>query len=119
MTKMLLGWVASAIALLLVAYFVPGFHVSGFMEALIAAVVIGFVNGTLGALVKLLTFPLRWLTLGLLTLVINAFMLLVADWLLDGLTIDGFFAAFIGSILLTILTSVLRGLIPDGESKGK
>jgi putative membrane protein len=115
MTKLLLGWLASTIALLIVANVVPGFAVSGFQSALIAAVVIGFINGTLGAVIKFFTFPFRILTLGLLSLVINAVMLLVADALLDGLTINSFTAAFLGSILLSIVTTVLRWLIPDGK----
>ena len=52
MLNLILRWIASAVSLLIVAYFVPGIHVSGFYTALIAAVVIGLINGTLGALIK-------------------------------------------------------------------
>jgi putative membrane protein len=117
MIKLLLGWLASTIALLVVANVVPGFSVSGFQSALIAAVVIGFINGTIGAVIKFFTFPFRILTLGLLSLVINAAMLLLADQLLDGLKIETFTAAFIGSILLSIVSTVLRWLIPDRKDK--
>ena len=90
---------------------------SGFRSALIAAVVIGLINGTLGAVIKFFTFPFRILTLGLLSLVINAAMLLVADQLLDGLRIDTLTAAFLGSILMSVVSTVLRWLIPDGKDK--
>ena len=113
--KLLLGWAASAAALLIVAYVVPGFHVDGIVGALIAAVVIGLINATLGNLIKLLTLPFRILTLGILSLIINAIMLMVADALLDGLKIDSFKAAFFGSILLSIVTMVLKWMIPEGK----
>lgn len=117
MMKLLLGWLASAVALLIVAYFVPGFHVTGLQGALIAAVVIGLINGTLGSVIKFFTFPFRILSLGLLSLVINAAMLLLADQLLDDLKIDTLTAAFFGSILLSVVSTLLRWLIPDGKQK--
>ena len=63
--RLLLNWLLSALAVWIVAHFVPGIHVSGPMAALIAALAIGFSNATLGALLKILTFPLTLLTLGL------------------------------------------------------
>lgn len=115
--KLLLGWAASAVALLIVAYVVPGFHVDGIVAALIAAVVIGLINATLGNVIKFLTFPFRLLTLGLLSLVINAVMLKLADVLLDGLRIDTFTAAFLGSILLSLTTMVLKWMIPEDKKE--
>ena len=108
MLNLLLGWLASAISLLVVAYFVPGFHVDTFVTALIAAIVIGFINGTLGFLVKLVTFPLRLLTLGLLSLVINAVMLWIATYFVMGFRIDTFVTALIGSVCLSIVNWALR-----------
>lgn len=113
--KLLLGWAASAAALLVVAYVIPGFHVDGIASAFIAALVIGFINATLGNIIKLLTLPFRILTLGLLSLVINAAMLWLADQFLDGLRIDTFKAAFFGSILLSIVSMVLKWMIPDDK----
>ncbi|HVA93573.1 MAG TPA: phage holin family protein, partial [Candidatus Dormibacteraeota bacterium] len=75
MTKLLAHWVLSALCLLLVARFVPGILVRGFGTALFAAVVIGLVNGTLGTLLKVVTFPLTILSFGIFWLVINALML--------------------------------------------
>ena len=74
----LLNWALSALAVWIVARLVPGFHVNGPLAALIAALVIGFVNATLGVFLKIVTFPLVLLTLGLFWLVINAAMI---DWL--------------------------------------
>ena len=108
MINLLIRWVISAASLLIVAYFVPGIHVNGFVTALIAAVVIGLVNGTIGALIKLFTFPIRWLTLGLFSLVINALMLMLSAQFVDGFFVSGFMAAFIGSILLSITWATVR-----------
>ena len=116
MLNLLLGWLASAISLLVVAYFVPGFHVDTFVTALIAAIVIGFINGTLGFLVKLVTFPLRLLTLGLLSLVINAVMLWIATYFVMGFRIDTFVTALIGSVCLSIVNWALRLVLSTSDS---
>lgn len=116
MLNLLLGWLASAISLLVVAYFVPGFHVDTFVTAVIAAIVIGFINGTLGFLVKLVTFPLRLLTLGLLSLVINAVMLWIATYFVTGFRIDSFVTALIGSVCLSIVNWALRLVLKTSDS---
>ena len=63
--RLLLNWILSALAVWIVAHVVPGIYLSGPMAALIAALVIGFINATLGFLLKILTFPLTLITLGL------------------------------------------------------
>jgi putative membrane protein len=111
----LINWFLSALAVWVVAQFVPGFHVSGVAAALIAALVIGFVNATLGALLKLITLPLAVLTLGIFWFVINALMLELASKLVRGFHIDTFLAAFEGAIVLSIVNMLLRWLA--GTSK--
>jgi len=107
--RLLLNWLLSAIALFIVSYIVPGFTVRSFKEALIAAVVIGLINATLGLLLKLITLPLTLLTLGVFWWVVNAFMLMVASSLLKpGFEVSGFLAAFLGAILLSLVNVVLR-----------
>jgi putative membrane protein len=109
--RLLLHWVISAVALYIVAYFVPGISVSGPVAALIAALVIGFVNATLGLLLKILTFPLTILTLGLFWFVINALMLKLAAMFVPGFYVRGFLPALIGAILLSVVSSILQWLI--------
>ena len=75
--RLLLQWILSAIALLVVSHLVPGFHVAGLVPALIAAVVIGLLNATVGLILKIITFPLSILTLGIFLLVINGVMILL------------------------------------------
>jgi putative membrane protein len=112
--RLLLNWLLSAIALLIVSYLVPGFHVEGFKAALIAAVVIGLINATLGLILKLVTLPLTLLTLGVFWWVVNAVMLMLASKLLSpGFVVSGFFAAFLGAIVLSLVNMVLRKLAEE------
>lgn len=107
--RMLLNWLLSAIALLIVSHVVPGFHLDGYKAALIAAIVIGLINATLGLLLKLITLPLTLLTLGVFWWVVNAFMLMVASRILaPEFMVSGFLAAFLGAILLSLVNVVLR-----------
>jgi putative membrane protein len=116
MLKWIITWVISAISLLIVAHIVPGFRVAGFGSALIAAIVIGLINGTLGMLLKFFTWPFRVLSLGLLTWIINAAMLKLATAFVDGFAIDGWFAALLGALLLTVVTTILQWIVPDKKS---
>jgi putative membrane protein len=111
MVKLLVHWVLSALCLLLVAHFVPGFVVNGFGTALIAAVVIGLVNSTLGFLLKIVTVPLTILTLGVFWLVINALMLKFAALFVPGFVVQGLWPAFWGGIILSLLNMVVRGVL--------
>lgn len=110
--RLLLNWVLSAIAVWIVAQVVPGVHVSGARSALIAALVIGFINATIGLVLKVITFPLTLVTLGLFWFVINALMLELASALLaPGFQVRGFFAAFVGAIVLSLVNLVLKGIV--------
>jgi len=103
----------NALALILVSKIVPDFHVRGFIDALIAALVFGFVNSTLGLLLKILTFPFTILTFGLFLIVINAVMLKMAASVTPGFEVTTWTAAIIGAILLSLITSFLHWLIKD------
>ncbi len=106
----LLNWVLSALAVYMVAHVVPGFHVSGPVSALIAALVIGFVNATLGLFLKIITFPLTLLTLGIFWLVINAVMIELASAIVPGFRVDSFGAAFWGAVVLSLVNMLLKWL---------
>ena len=112
--RMLLNWVLSAIAVWVVAQIVPGISVRGAVAALIAALAIGFINATVGALLKIITFPLTLVTLGLFWLVINALMLELASAVVPGFQVRGFLAAFIGAIVLSLVNLILKWIVlPD------
>ena len=106
--RLLLHWILSAIAVWIVAYFVPGIAVDGVKAALIAALVIGLINATLGLFLKIVTFPLTIVTLGLFWFVINALMLELAAALVPGFYVRGFIPALIGAVMLSLVSSVLQ-----------
>ena len=110
--KLLMRWLFHAVALLIVAYLVPGFHVDSFAAALIAVVIIGFLNMTLGLLLKAITLPISILTLGLFFLVINALILEFSSRLAPGFHVESFGAALIGAVVLA-LVHILFSFITD------
>jgi len=113
MAKILAHWVLSALCILVVARFVPGFFVRGLGTALIAAVVIGLVNSTVGALLKFVTFPLTILTFGLFWLLINALMLKLASLFVPGFEVRGLWPAFWGGLILSLLNMIVRQVLKN------
>jgi putative membrane protein len=103
--------IVNAIALVIVAYFLPGVSVTGPVGALIAAFVLGIVNAILRPILVILTLPIQIVTLGLFTLVINGVLFYwVGHWGI-GLIVHGFSAAFWGAIVLAIVSFVLSWLL--------
>jgi len=117
MLRLLVKWLLHAAALLITANLVPGFRIRSFGAALIAVLVIGFLNATLGALLKLLTLPLGILTLGLFFLVINAIMLEVAGSITPGFRVVSFGAALVGALVLALLHMLLRLLLDKDKDR--
>ncbi len=116
--RMLLNWVLSAAAVWIVAQLGIGVSVRGLASALIAALVIGFINATIGLVLKVITFPLTLVTLGLFWFVINALMLELASALVPGFQVRGFVAAFIGAIVLSIVNLLLKAIVmPSKENR--
>ena len=108
MLRLLINWILSAVSLMIVAHVIRGFEISGFGAALIAAIVVGFVNATIGALLKLITFPLTILTFGVFWFVINALMLKLAAMFTPGFHIVGFVPALEGAIILAIAHMIIH-----------
>jgi putative membrane protein len=96
-------WVASKL--------VPGITIADGWTLLWAALVLGIVNAVVRPVVVVLTLPLTILTLGLFLLVINAAMLSLVAWMLDGMTVDGFWSAFFGAIVVSITGWIAAGFI--------
>ncbi len=115
MFQLLIRWLISAVLLLVVAQIVPGFRVDGLRSALIAALVIGLVNATLGVFLKIITLPLTIVSFGIFLLVINALMLLFASHFVRGFMVQGFTPAFLGALLLALLQMVTRWMAPSGN----
>jgi putative membrane protein len=109
--SLIVHWLISTASLIIVAYLIPGIEIRGLGAALIAAIVIGLVNATIGFILKILTLPLTVVTLGLFWLVINALMLQLAAALVPGFYVSGFWSAFFGAIILSLVNIVLRSLV--------
>jgi len=110
MLGLLVQWLLYAIALLVVSRIVPGITVAGLWPAMIAALVIGLLNATVGFFLKIVTFPLSIITLGLFLLVINGLMLLLASSIVRGFRVNGFVPAFWGAVVLALLGMVIRAV---------
>lgn len=110
MFGLLLQWVLYGVALLVVSRVVPGFYVEGLWPAMIASLVIGLLNATFGFFLKIITFPLSILTLGLFLLVINAIMIMMASGIVRGFQVRGFMPAFLGAIVLAVLGMLIRAV---------
>lgn len=110
----------NAVALIAVAYLVPGIQVTGFGGALIAALILGVVNAVLRPILVILSLPLQIVTLGLFTLVINGLLFWLVGALHVGLIVAGFWSAFLGAIVMAIVSWLIslltRGFDPDRKA---
>lgn len=111
--RLVLHWVLSAIALIVASHLVPGFRVNGFAPALFAAVVIGLLNATLGFVLKIITFPITVVTLGLFLLVVNAFMIRLASAVVPGFRVYGWAPALWGAVVLALTGMLVRAIVKE------
>lgn len=115
MQQFLITWFATALSLFVTAYLVPGLSITGFVAAGIGAIVLGLVNATFKPIFLILTLPLTFLTLGLFLFVVNAITLGLVGYLTPGFTVSGFFPAVIGSIVLSLVSSIINHFIGQEE----
>ncbi|MGA3017086.1 MAG: phage holin family protein [Bryobacteraceae bacterium] len=111
LVHLILVWIVSALALWIMARIVPGIEVRNFWIALAATAMIAIVDFTIGWLVRIVVLPLTILTFGLFQLAVNAFLLKVASLFTPGFKMRGIPNALLGSLVLTILTFLLRQLV--------
>jgi putative membrane protein len=111
MTAFLVHLILTAVALLIVSSVVRGIETKGFTSALIAAGALGLANALLKPILVTLTLPITFVTLGLFLLVINAAILMLVGAVVPGFKVRGFMAAFIGSLLLSVLNLVIGWLV--------
>jgi len=100
---------------LLIAHFMPGVHVANFTTALIVAVVLGLLNIFIKPILVILTLPVTIITLGLFLLVINALIILLCTKIVGGFSVDTFWTALIFSIILSVLQSIMNGILGEGK----
>src|ERR1700712_8320 len=112
--KLLLRWLVLALAIWLAAWIVPGIHVSGgWATYLWVALLFGLVNAVLGPVLRVLAFPLTLLTLGLFALVVNAALVGITAKLTVHLDVDGFWAAVLGALIISLVSTVLNRVVRD------
>ena len=111
--RLLLLWILNAVALLAVTWLLPTIQLSGFGTALIAALVLGFINTLVRPMLAILTLPITVLTLGIFYLVLNGLLFWFASALLPGFHVAGFWAAVFGAILYGVIAWALSALIPN------
>ena len=103
--------VLNGLAILIAAWLLPGIHISSPVSALLAGVILGFVNAIVRPVLFFLTLPLTLLTLGLFIFVLNAICFGLTAWLVPGFSIDGFFSAVFGALLVSVVSWILNGLV--------
>jgi putative membrane protein len=113
--RLLLRLLVNAVAVLFAAWLVPGITVSGTASALFAGAILGLVNAIIRPLLILLTLPFTLLTLGFFIFVVNAICLGLVALLVPGFSISGFWAAFLGALVISLVSWVLSGLLVDKE----
>lgn len=108
MLKLTVKWLAFALAIVAICYYLPGIEVENFWMAMIVAAVITIVNIFVKPLVKLLAFPINLFTFGLFNLIINLGMLYLVAWLIPQFELNNFVSAFIASIIIAIAYLILK-----------
>ena len=115
--KFIIKCLCSAVALILVAYFIPGVSFDSFTTVLITALILGVINAVIRPLIMLLTIPINILTLGLFTFIINAFMLWIVHLLVSGFHILNFTTAIWAAIIYWLANWLINLLFKDDSDK--
>lgn len=98
------------VAVSVAAFLIPGVHVDGFLNAILAGILIALANATVGTMLRIFTFPINILTLGLMSFIITVLMVLLVDKLMDSFNTSGFFSALLFAIVLAIIKMVFGSL---------
>ncbi|MCB9134182.1 MAG: phage holin family protein [Anaerolineales bacterium] len=123
MTKFILRWAVNAVALYAAVWLVPGVNLASqdYVGFIWLALIFGLLNALVRPLIALLTCPLIILTLGLGTLILNTGMLYLTEWVAGffniGFTLSGFWPAFLGALVISIVSVVLSLVIKDGKKR--
>jgi putative membrane protein len=109
--RFLVRLLLNGVAIILAAYVLPGLHVDGPVPALIAGIILGFVNAIVRPVLFLLTLPLTLLTLGLFIFVLNAICFALTALVVPGFSVDGFGWALLGALLVSVVSWILNGIV--------
>ncbi len=109
--QLLVRWMVLALGVVIAAHVVPGIHYSGLGALVIAVVLLSFFNAVLRPVLVLFTLPFIIVTMGLGIVVINAFLFLIVGHLVEGFTVNGFWPAVGGSLVLSVTNLVMSGFM--------
>jgi putative membrane protein len=104
--KLIAKVLVTALALVLVAEFLPGFTVNGMYPALIGALILGLLNVTVKPILIILTLPISIITLGLFIFVINASLLWFTASFIEGISVDSFLTALLASVIISVISAL-------------
>ena len=107
----------NGVAIVLAAYVLPGLHLDGPVPALLAGVILGFVNAIVRPVLFLLTLPLTLITLGLFIFILNAICFALTAALVPGFSVDGFGSALLGALLVSVVSWFLNGILVGAKER--
>ena len=113
--NLLIKIIITAALVLLISNFMPGVHVASFTTALFVAIVLGLLNIFIKPILVIFTLPVTILTLGLFLLVINALIIILCTNIVGGFSVDTFWTALFFSIILSLLQSIMNGILGEGK----
>lgn len=114
--RFILQLILMAVAIMITAYIVPGVEITSFWTALLAGILIAFVNTVLGGILRLLTFPINFLTLGLMSFVITVLMIMLVDSMMSSFNVGGFWITALFAIVLAVIQILFDRLFNRGSS---
>lgn len=112
---MILRWIAYSLAIMLIAWIIPGISVSSFWAALLVVIIMGLINIFVRPILTFITLPINFLTLGLFTFVLNALLFMLAGYVAPGFAVNGFWSALLGSLLLSVLSLPINRIGDNDE----
>jgi putative membrane protein len=115
--RLLIRWAINTVAIAVAAYVLPALSVESWKSALVAGVLLGILNTFVRPIFRLLTLPINVATLGLFVVVTNGLILVILDWLMSGLKIDGFLWAIVAAVIIAVITTVVNILVGDDDKR--
>lgn len=114
--RFIVSLLVTGLVIAIASFIVPGAHVAGFGWAIVTGLVIGLVNAVVGGILRLFTFPLNWLTFGLVSFIITVLMIMLSDNLMGSkFDVDGFWTAALFAIVVAIIEMILGRIVGEKD----
>jgi putative membrane protein len=117
--RLLIRWAINTIAIVGAAYVLPAVTLASWKSALVAGLLLSILNTLVRPIFRVLTLPINVATLGLFVVVINGVILMILDWLMAGLNIDGFLWTVVAALIIAVITTVINILVGDDQRSAK